>query len=120
MAGRAHDIDATDEARPFYDRTSPRDVRKDLMEPLPVKDEANEEGDGVSMVMLFAAAKYLARDLQGPRDEGKRPADLERAADDMIAAMGRIWRAGYRCGDVGPALFAAEKRARLTIRQNDM
>lgn len=57
-----------------------------------------------SLWNLYARVKYRAA-AKAPREPGKRPADLEKAAGILSEALETCWRAGYRSEDLAEELL---------------
>lgn len=81
---------------------SPVDLRY-----IPPDDLAIEHKSGsnpqLALWAIFARCKYLAA-KRSPREPGKRPDDLRRAAESFRASLESCWRAGYRADEMAAEL----------------
>ena len=58
-------------------------------------DYDEEDANTLAFWGLFARVKYWAA-KKSPRAEGKRPDDLQRAAELLRDSLEMCWRAGYK------------------------
>lgn len=62
---------------------------------------------------IYAAAKYLGRDLHGERHLDKQPATLNDLADALIAICELTWRSGFRPLDLQQAAMRELRRRKM-------